>query len=170
MKLNKNKKGQMGDMIFVLVTTTSIALTMLIGAFIYEEIKPGIIDSSIATANSTAAYNAFGVAFPMFDLSFFFIIIALIIGLLVSSLFIPSSPIFVVINLVGIVVLTYLGATFSNLYGSMLEQPGANTTMLAVATANYPITTFVMQYLPYIGVMLVLFASIIMYSKGRGEF
>ena len=168
--MRRNKKAQMGDMIFVLVTITSIALTMLIGGFIYREIGPGLNNNDIATGNSTAAYNSFGVAFPMFDLSMFFIVVALIIGLIVSSMFIPSSPIFVVINIVGIVILIFLGATFANLYGEMLEQPGSNTTMLDVAVDYYPITTFIMSKLPYIGVLLVLFSSIIMYSKGRGEY
>jgi len=117
----KSKKAQIGDMIFVLLTITSVALTMLIAGFIYREIKPGLVDSTLATGNSTAAYNAFEIAFPMFDMSFFFIVIALIIGLLVSALFIPSSPIFVVVNIVGLIVLVYLGATFANLYGSVLE-------------------------------------------------
>jgi len=166
----RNKKAQINDMIFVIVTVTSIAITMLIAGFIYHEIQPGLTDNSLASNESIEAYNDFGAAFPTFDLSFLFIVIALIIGLLVSSLFIPSNPIFIVINIVGFLVLVFLGAIFANLYGEMLEQEGSNTTIEKVATENYPITTFIMIKLPYIGAILVLFASIIMYSKSRNEY
>lgn len=164
-----SKKGQINDMVFVIVTITSVALTMLIAGFLYREIKPGINTNEIASNESIASYNAFAVAFPMFDLSFLFLVIALIIGLLISSLFIPSSPVFVIINIVGLIILIFLGAVFSNLYGEMLEKQGVNTTMQAVAEEDYPVMTYVMQNLPFIGAVMVMLASIIMYSK-RGEF
>jgi len=164
-----NKKAQVNDIIFTLVTITSIAMTMLIAGFLYHEMKTPLTTTDIATNESTTAYNAFGAAFPMFDLSLFFIVVALTIGLLVSSLFIPSNPIFIVINIVGFCVLVYLGMVFANLYGVMLDQTGENTTMAAIATQYYPITTYIMQNLPYIAAVLVLFASIIMYSKS-GEY
>ena len=166
--LKKNKKGQIQDMVFVLVVIVSLSITMLIAGFIYRELRPALTDDNgLATVNSSLAYNQFEIAFPIFDWSMFFIVIALIMGLLVSSLFIQSSPVFVVINIVGLLVLIYLGAVFSNVYGEMLEQEGENTTMASVATDYYPITTFLMTKLPYLGVILVLFTSIIMYSKGR---
>lgn len=165
--LRHSKKAQIGDMIFVLVTIASVALTMLVGAFLYYEIKPGLNDNDFASNESIKAYNDFGVAFPMLDMSFLLIVIALIIGLLVSAMFIPTSPIFVVVNIVGLLALIFLGGIFANLYGTMLEQEGANTTMQIVATQNYPITTFIVSNLPYIGAVLVLLASIIMYSKAN---
>jgi len=164
------KKGQIQDMMFVLVVITSLAITMLIAGFLYREIKPAITENGLATTNSTLVYNQFEIAFPMFDWSMFFIVIALIMGLIVSSLFIPSSPVFLVINIVGLLALIYLGAVFSNLYGEMLDQDGGNTTMAEVAEDYYPVITMVMKNLPYIGVILVLFASVAMYAKSRNDY
>jgi len=162
------KKGQINDMIFVLVTLTVLALTMLIAGYVYFQIEPAINDPDIATDESKEAYDAFGVAFPIFDTSFLFITIGLILGLIVSSLFIPTSPVFLVINIIGFIILVFLGAVFANLYGDFMEQDtGDNMSMVSIAEENYPITTFVMQYLPYFGAGIIFILSIVMYAKGR---
>ena len=172
--MRNNKRAQLGDMIFTLLTITSIALTMLVAAYTYYQIQTPINSADIASNESIEAYNSFEKAFPMFDLSMFFIVCALIIGLLISTLFIPTSPIFVVVNIVGFAVLVFLGGVFANLYGAMLDinETGTTTniTMSVIAQQNYPITTFIVKNLPYIGAVLVLFASIIMYAKSRGDY
>ena len=160
-----NKKAQLGDMIFVLVTITSIALTMLIGAYVYNQAGTTLTNNEFATNESIDGYNAFAIAFPIFDNAMVFIVLALVVGLIVSSMFIPTSNIFLVINIIGILGLVFLGAVFANLYGEMLEHDG----MDVIASENYPITSFILKKLPFFGAGLVLLLSIIMYSK-RSEY
>ena len=162
----KNKKAQINDMMFVIATVTGIALTMLIAGFIFFKIQPSMTNPDIATTESADAFNAFEVAFPMFDYSFMFLIIGLTIGLIVTSLFIPTSPVFIVINIIGFIVLVFLGAIFANLYGSFIEEGDGNMTMGDIAQDNYPITSFFMQYLPYFCAAIVFIMTIVMYAKG----
>lgn len=158
-----SRKGQIGDIAFVLVTLLSIACTFIVAGYVYTEVGDGLESSGLETNESEAAYDQVGVAFPIFDKSFVFIVVALTILLLVSSFFIPTHPIFLIINIFGFLVLVFLGAVLSNLYSDFIVQPGIN----ASALAYYPITTFVMGKLPWIGAVLVLVSSIIMYAKGR---
>lgn len=159
-----NKKGQVGDIAFVLVTLTSIFITLLIGAYIYNQVDTSLSDSGIETNESATAYDSFNTAFGIFDTSFVFITIVLIIALLVSSFAIPAHPIFLVINIVGLIVLVFLGAIFANLSYDIQQQDGISTV-----SSYYPIASFVISKLPWIGAIIVLLSTIVMYSKVRSE-
>lgn len=158
-----NKKAQIGDIVFVLFTLVAIAFSFVIGAYIYDEVGTGLNESGAHNNISRQAYDDVGVAFGIFDTSFVFIVIGLTIGLILSSFFIPSHPVFIAINIVGFLFLILIGAIFSNTYSALITQPGLNATALAY----YPITTFVVSKLPFIGAAIVLLTTIIMYAKGK---
>lgn len=161
----KSKKGQITDQIFVIATLVSIAITMVVAAYIYSEINDGFSESGLETNTSAKAYDDFEVAFGMFDKSFVFIVLVLTAGLIVSSFLIPTHPIFLVINIIGFLVLVFLGAVFSNMYVDVIAQEGLNVS----AATYYPITTFFMSKLPFISAIIVLLSTIVMFAKGRQE-
>jgi hypothetical protein len=160
----RSKKAQIGDIAFVMVTLLSIFITLLAAAYIYNQIDNALSDSGLETNTSAEAYDAFDVAFGIFDKSFIFITIVLIIALLVSSFAIPAHPIFLVINIVGFLVLVFLGMVLSNIGYDISQQDGLNTTI-----TTYPFASYVISKLPWIGAIIVLLSSIIMYSKVRSE-
>ena len=164
--LLKLKKAQIGDMIFVLVTITSIALTMLVALHVYDKIGSSFEESSLSTNESTQAYNDMGGAFNLFDKAYAFIVIGLIIAMLISSYFIPSHPIFIVINIFGFLILVFLGAVFSNLYVDFVNQPGFNATLFE---STYGTTAFIVTKLPWIGAIITFLGTIIMFAKGSQE-
>ena len=159
-----NKKAQIGDMLFVIVTLISIAITLLVAGYVYVQIDSGFEDSGLESNESAEAYDSFAVSFGIFDTGMGFILVGLIIGLLISSYFIPTSPVFVVINIIGFLILVFIGAVFSNLYSEMILQPGLNTSALL-----FPITNFIATKLPFIGAIIVFLSSIIMFAKGTAQ-
>jgi len=163
-QLLRNKKGQIRDIAFVLITITSIAITMLVAGYLYSKIGDGFDDSGMHTNESKTAYTQIGTAFPLFDNSFIFIIMGLTIGLIISAFMIPSSPVYIAINIIGFLVLTFLGAVFSNLYGELIVQEGLNSS-----ASTFPVVTYVMSRFPYLAAGLVLLLTIIMYSKSRQQ-
>ena len=173
-RMMKSKKAQLGDMIFVIVTITSIAITFLVAGFIYFQIGDGLeetVDDGLGDNTSIIAYNQFGSAFPILDKALLFIIMGMIVGLIISSLYIPSSPVFIAINIVGFIILVFLGAVFANLYGEMLDAEGANNISInQIAENNFGTTTYIMSKLPWFGAIMVMISSIIMYAKRRSEF
>lgn len=158
------KKGQLGDMIFVLVTLISIAMTLIVAYHVYGKIDEGFEESNIETNESAQVFDDMAVSFDVFDKAYAFILVGLILALLISAYFIPSHPVFIVINIIGLFVLTFLGAVFSNLYVEFVNQPAFNVSAMGMA---YPITGFIVTKLPWIGAILVFLASVIMYSKSR---
>jgi hypothetical protein len=162
-KVNKiNSKGQVADIIFILVTITGIAMTILFSFYIYDKISGPLSESSLATNESIAAYDQMGTAFPIFDTSMAFIIIGMIGALLVNSFFLKTHPIFLVINIVGFLVLVFLGAVFSNMYSEIISNP----ELISIAS-SMPVTTFIMTKMPWIGAVIIFISSIVMYSKGE---
>lgn len=159
-----SKKGQISDITFVMVSLTSIFITLLVAAYIYNQIDIGFSDSGIETTESAKAYDDFEVAFGIFDTSFIFITIVLIVALLISSFAIPAHPVFLVINIFGFLVLIFIGAIMSNLAYDVSIQEGINTS-----TSYFPASAYVVSKLPWIGAIMVLLSSIIMYSKVRSE-
>jgi F0F1-type ATP synthase assembly protein I len=158
-----NKKGQIGDMFFVIFMITSIAITFIVAGYVYKQIDTGFSESGLETNESSIAYDQFESSFKIFDSAFIFIILGLTIGIVISSFQIQTHPIFLVLNIIGILVLIFLGAVSSNLYTDVISQEGMNVSALAY----YPITTNVMAILPWIAVAIAILVTIIMYAKGE---
>jgi len=157
-------KGQVNDAIFVLLTLVSIAITAVIASFVYGQINTALDNSDLQTNVSAQAYDDFNVSWSIIDGSYVFIIFGLMMALLVSSFFIPTHPIFIVINVVGFLLLIFIGAVFSNIYGDIVAQPGLNITV-----TQFPIITFMASKLPFIGAAMLFLSTIILYAKGRSE-
>ena len=150
-------------MIFVMVTITSIIMTMLFAAYIYQQVGTSLSSADIANNVSMTAYNQFDVAFYIFDKAGMFILIAMIIGLIISALYIPSSPIFLVINIIGFIFMVFLGAVFSNMHYNVIE----TANMTNISNTYYPTTTYIMNQLPWIGAFIIFILTIIMYGKSK---
>jgi len=159
-----NKKAQIRDGAFILMTLTSIAITILIAGYLYNQIDAGFADSGLETNESSVAFDSFSLAFTAFDGGYAFIVIGMILALLVSSFFIPTHPIFIFVNILGIMILIFLGSVFSNLYSTIVAQPGLNATALQY----FPISSFIALKLPWIGAIIIFLSTIVMYSKGKG--
>jgi len=105
----------------------------------------------------------------MMDYAIVFLMIALIGGLLVTSFFIPSHPIFFAINILGIFVLIFIGMVISNVYGEMTaSQDAVDSGLNNISTTILPKSSHLVNWLPYIGAVVIGLVSIIMYAKGSG--
>ena len=160
------KKEQIVEIMFILVLILSVAVAMVIGAYLYSQIRPAINDPSIATAESISAYNKIDVAYHILDNTMPFIIIGLTLGLIVTSFLIPTHPVFIIVNIVGFMVLVFLGAITSNVYEQITN---SSTIMQNVTATYYPTTSWIITQMPWVGAILVLICSIVMYSKGRNS-
>lgn len=157
-------KAQIGEISFVIILITTIALCFIFAAFVYKSIQPQINGISFATNESVAAYNQFETAFPIFDHAMIFIIVGLTIGLLVTSFLIPTHPVFLVVNIFGFMILVFLAAVMSNTYYNVAAM---DPLLLNVTQQYYPATNYVMQYLPIICVGIIALSTIILFGKSQ---
>jgi len=101
-------------------------------------------------------------AFGMFDYAMVLLMVVLIVGLMITSFMIPTHPIFLVINIIGIFILVFGGMLLSNVYGEVMF--GADTT-LTTAANEFPMMNFAINRLPFIGAIAIFLTSVIMYSR-----
>lgn len=164
--IKKNNK-QIGAIAFVIVTIVTIAIALVLSKHLFYSINTAFEDGNMHTAESAKVFQDMSIAYPMFDYSMIFVIIGLTIGLIITSFMIPSHPIFMVINIVGLVFLVFLGAVMSNFYGDFINSGEFNSTIDIGGGLDK--TGYIMDKLPFICAFIVLISTIVMYAKGRGE-
>lgn len=160
----KQKKEQIMEIAFVLFVLTSCAIAAVIGVYVYKQIGNQLNQSNLQTTESAQAYEKMDNGWHILDNAMLFVVVGLAIGLIVTSFLIPTHPVFILVNIVGFMVLVFIGAIYSNTYFDIV-----NTTpeMLNASVTYYPHTAMVMSRLPFIAAILVFICSVVMYTKGR---
>ena len=159
------KKGQIEQIAFFLVLVFVVIFTLLISKYILVAFNDALEEDDLHTTESRQSLVDMSVAFPTFDNMILFVIVVLAIGLIITSFFIPTHPIFLVINVFGIFFLAFMGMVLSNLYADIISE----STELASVYDTFPKLNFVMNQLPWIACILVFLTTIIQYSKYRSE-
>jgi len=166
----RNRKAQVNDMAFLIVTITTICITLIVARLVYVKIDQAIKGSGMNTTESDAVFADMSVMFPMFDTMMLFVVVGLTIGLLITSYQIPSHPIFLVINIVGLIVLVFVSMILSNLYHDIQQQEDINDVLTnSTAVGTFDRTNFIMNRLPWICAIIIFISTIVMFAKGRGE-
>ncbi len=163
--LRRKKKGQIQQIAFFLVLVFVIIFTLLISKYILVQFNDALEEDDLHTTESRKALVDMDVAFPTFDNMILFILVVLSIGLIITSFFIPTHPIFLVINVFGIFFLAFMGMLLSNMYADII----AESEEMASVYSTFPKLNFVMNQLPWIAVILVFIVTIVQYSKFRRE-
>lgn len=162
----KNKKGQIMQIAFIIVLMVFLGFTLLVSSKILTSFWNAVDDGGMTTAATNSTRVAFNAVPATFDYSMLFIMGGLTIALIVTSFQIPSHPIFMVVNVFGIFFLVWLAMAISNMYGEMTAS--ADSPFL-VEIEQYPITSFIINYMPYICIALVVISTVVMFSKGQSE-
>jgi F0F1-type ATP synthase assembly protein I len=161
-----HRKDQISEIAFIMFTLASIAICLVLAAYMYNMIGSEISSTDIATNESTAAYQKFDTAWSILDGGMVLVVIGLTLGLIVTSFLIPTHPVFFIINIIGFIVLVFIGAVYSNTFSDIVE---ADQDMYNTTTTYFSYTGWMMSNMPYIAAALVFVASIVMYGKGKSE-
>ena len=159
------KKGQIQDIAFFLILVFSLIFVLLLSKYILVQFDNALEEDDLHTTESRQALVDMNVAFPTFDNMILVVIVLLAIGLIITSFFIPTHPIFIAVNVFGIFFLAFLGMLLSNMYADIISE----SPELASVTGTFPKLEFIMNQLPWIAVILVFIVTIVQYSKFRSE-
>lgn len=161
MDFNLNKKGE-NDLIVVVVSLFTIAILGLIVLLVNSNTVP--VMQSLTSGNESLAYEAIGKAGTTFqdglDNLFVGIFVILIIGMIILSLYISASPIFLFIFILIASIATWIAAIIANAY-MMVEATGVFNTVLDYL----PKQNFIMENLPFFTAGLAFLLLIVTYSK-----
>lgn len=149
---------------FIISYITFVAMAVILIGFIVSKIMGEIGKAAPGNVEVQQVIATTSVMPHYYDYTFVFLVLALTAGLLISSFLIPTHPMFIVVNIIGIFVLVIFSMILSNLFGYVATEPGFEDYAL-----QFPFTVFVMQYLPWICVTISLLATIVMYAKSRAS-
>jgi len=167
MFLKNNKKGQVTQVLTLMLVIFVVGLTVILGKLILSSFYTAI--ESENTDAMTTAQESVEAQYAVFDYGLVTLTIIMIIGLSITSFLIPTHPIFFGINVVGIFFLVFIGMILTNVYGEMVAGETGISTGLDEVAEDYSKTNFLLSKLPYIGAVVLGIVSIVQFSKGRGS-
>tara|TARA_R100001530_G_scaffold125792_2_gene94409 strand:- start:167 stop:670 length:504 start_codon:yes stop_codon:yes gene_type:complete len=160
-----NKKGNVPDLIYIIVILFSLGVTIIIAANFYGQYTDSI-SSNPAFNNSanTKVQTDANLMLSSLDYIFIFFFIGLIIATIVLGFQIKTHPIFFFISLMLLIVVTILAGTMSNVY----EQFTTNTTTSIQTTASsYTAMNFLFNHLPLFIAFVGVVIMVIFYAKDK---
>lgn len=160
MKLFKNKRGSIQDIILLIVFASVISIVAIIGFKVATEFNDqfGSMDN-VPTMASDGTNQVTGYFTSVIDNSFFIVIIAISLGTLALAALIRVHPVFIFFFIIALAVLIVVAMTMSNIYYEM-----ASTTQLQAEADQLTFISTVMTYLPWFVAVLGTLVAIIMYK------
>lgn len=158
----RNRKGQVGDIGFIIGAIFSFVLVTFVAILIGSTFFHKIQTTGHSNSNVDAVAAKVSVIPTFFDKLLPIIIACMTIGLIITSFLIPSHPIFLVVNIVGMFALAVVSMLFSNVFGRL-----AQTQVFDPIASQMPFTVYVMNYMPIICVAIVFISTVVMYSKSQ---
>jgi hypothetical protein len=157
--------GQLQNVILLFVIIFAVGITVVLGNYILTTVYDGLRDEGITTATSNEVMTQMEANFEVFDYALVLMAIIMIIGLMITSFLIPTHPIFLVINIIGIFILIFLGMIMTNVYGEIVA--GEGVEYLGDSADVYTMYNFLMNNIAFIGAIVVFITSVIVYSRSR---
>ena len=150
-------------MILLFVVVFSLSITIVLGDYILDTFYEAVEEGGITTVQSNETRVVMQESFLVFDYSLMILAIIMIIGLMISSFLIPTHPIFLVINIIGIFILVFLGMVMTNVYGEIVSGEGAE--YLGDSADKFSLINFMMNNIAFVGAIAIFLTSVIMFSR-----
>jgi len=161
-----NKKGDIQSIIIAIVI-------VFIGVIIVIIFSKGLLEmvdelqSEPEFANNTNAMTALNVVedntIYWFDFAIFFILISLILGLIISSLFIDTHPALAIIFFIVLIIAVFLAGQFSNIYAEITQD-----SEIAATAEQFTKTNLIMgEHFPVIIFVVGIIVILILYGKSK---
>ena len=119
----KGKKGDITDMLALLVTVFVLAVGLFIMAWIIPSITSGLrtanLNNSVEGTSAINTLNDFGI--NGIQRGFFWLFIGLCISVLISSFYIDTHPVWLFLYIIFLGITVLIGTYLGNTYQSMLS-------------------------------------------------
>jgi len=161
----KNKKGNITDVLYLVGFLLIVGIGLLVASFTLSQVKTAL--NSTNTDNTTAEYleqseSKFN---SSFDNMFLMIYVISSITIVISALFIRSSPIFVIIFILALLVILFVSFAGSKIFEVVAEQDFLNTTITQLPKTNYIMDNMII----FLGITAVLTIIALVINTG-GEY
>jgi len=161
------KKGSMIDMFFLLVVFVFFSIVILISMYLADQIFPeltGFFGAGTDASNIVATSKG---GFAAIDFIFMFLFFTLAGVPILFAVLVKTHPAFIVVNIIMYLVYFAIVPTLSNAVRSFWsEAEFAPYSSGGGGSFTFPVMTALIQYLPYISVIVSSLLMIAMFAKG----
>jgi len=163
-----NKRGDFTSMIIMIAVVIALAIAVIIFSKVFLMVTGELKTSSdINFDNDTIAIIEVveTKTIPLLDFFIFFSLVALMIGLIISSIYIDVHPAVTVIFIVALIVGIFLAGVFSNVFYDVTNEPE-----IASTAAQFTMTNLILgKHFPIIILVIGIIVIVILYGKSKGQ-
>jgi len=163
--LIKNKKGDFASVIIMIVVVFALAIGAVLSGHVLVTVlgefkeQPEIKDTFAGETAEMVQEKSIG----YLDFFVFFLLFAMIIGIIVSATMIDTNPAIMVVFIVGLFIIVFLAGIFANIYSDVSEEEEISAT-----ASQFTLTKLILgKHFPMIMFVVAIIVIVILYGKSR---
>ena len=159
MKLLTSKKAQQENYLAVVIFLLGFGLITMFATLIYQNLLAGLVTAGVG-AEAIAVGNTFLGVLQFYDLIMVFLLVALLIGVGITSFKLNTAPIFFVVTLFMGAITAAVSYFFNYIFFQIVSHT-AFTTVVAL----FPKTILICTNLHWVALVAIIIGSITLYAK-----
>lgn len=160
-----NKKGDIQSIIIMIIILFVIALVCLFFSRVFLEFLGQFKNIEQIHSNENALNTVELVeshTIPWLDYLFFFTFIGISLGIIISSAYVDTSPVFLVIFIIVMIILIVLAGIFANVFYEV-----GTSSELSSTYDQFILTKAIMSNLPVALLVIIIITIFVLYGKGK---
>lgn len=160
----KNKRGDFPSLLIMLVVIIGISLASIIFAKVFLAITNELKDQPEFSNRTVSVIEVVeDNTIPFLDFFIFFALIAIMIGLIISSIYIDVHPAIVVVFIIALIVAVFLSGQLANIFSEV-----TSTSDLTDTASQFTYTNLILgSHFPIIILITGIIIIIVLYGKSR---
>jgi len=163
-----NKRGDFTSMVIMIAVVIALAIAVIIFSKVFLMVTGELKTSTTINFDNTTLAIIEGVetkTIPLLDFFIFFSLVSLMIGLIISSIYIDVHPAVTVIFIVALIIGIFLAGIFSNVFYEISNEPELLST-----ASQFTMTNIILgKYFPLIILVIGVIVIVILYGKSKGQ-
>jgi len=159
-----NKKAGIQSIMIAIIILFGIALAAIIFSKVFLDVTSELKDSGEFSNNTIQTIESVeDKTIPLLDYMIFFALIALMVGLIISSIYINVHPAITIIFVVALFVAVFFAGQLVNVFSEITAEDELSPT-----ASEFTLTNFVLgKHFPLIILITGIIVIIILYGKSR---
>lgn len=161
----KSRKGVI-SLPLVIITLFVVSILLIFSGFIFDKFKAEVLNEP--AFNNTQVQNVLtdtSKTLDNFDRTMFFLFIAFVMFLIISSFLIRTNTIFVGFMVIFLILVLVFSMVISNVYQNVVA---GDEELETFVNESYPITNHILNNLPFYMFITDLFALMALFAKPGG--
>lgn len=158
-----NKKASIRDVVLASIMLFAIGISFVIIYFIADTTVDNLIlnPEINASSQSVTSFKSIEKIQSRMDYIFLMMFVGLTLGIIITSWFVSGNPVYLFVFFIILIIGVVISAILANVWDDI----GIKAPIFATARANLPITTHILNYLPYYVSILGVLSMITMFAK-----